>query len=74
MTTRSCVRCHTPYETDLGENAAKSYAPFCSKRCADVDLVHWLKGDYAISDDGQLTVEEDDAQPAPTVQVSYDDE
>ena len=23
-------------------------APFCSKRCADVDLGHWLKGDYAI--------------------------
>ncbi len=22
--------------------------PFCSKRCADVDLSRWLKGSYAI--------------------------
>jgi len=22
--------------------------PFCSKRCADLDLAHWLRGDYAI--------------------------
>lgn len=25
-----------------------SYAPFCSKRCADVDLHRWLAGNYAI--------------------------
>lgn len=24
------------------------YRPFCSKRCADVDLSRWLKGNYAI--------------------------
>lgn len=24
------------------------YKPFCSKRCADVDLSRWLKGGYAI--------------------------
>ena len=24
------------------------YRPFCSHRCADVDLAHWLRGDYAI--------------------------
>ncbi|WP_306249690.1 DNA gyrase inhibitor YacG [Parvularcula sp. IMCC14364] len=24
------------------------YRPFCSKRCADVDLNRWLKGSYAI--------------------------
>lgn len=24
------------------------YRPFCSRRCADVDLAHWLRGDYAI--------------------------
>lgn len=28
--------------------AAKDYAPFCSKRCADVDLHRWLTGGYAI--------------------------
>ena len=24
------------------------FGPFCSKRCADVDLSRWLKGSYAI--------------------------
>ena len=24
------------------------YAPFCSRRCADVDLYRWLKGSYVI--------------------------
>ncbi len=24
------------------------YDPFCSKRCADVDLHRWLKGSYVI--------------------------
>ena len=24
------------------------YAPFCSSRCADVDLHRWLKGTYVI--------------------------
>ena len=24
------------------------YAPFCSKRCADIDLHRWLSGGYAI--------------------------
>ena len=27
---------------------AKSYAPFCSKRCADIDLHRWFSGDYAV--------------------------
>lgn len=25
-----------------------AYRPFCSKRCADVDLARWLNGAYAI--------------------------
>ncbi|MEJ0026304.1 MAG: DNA gyrase inhibitor YacG [Rhizomicrobium sp.] len=24
------------------------FRPFCSKRCADIDLMHWLKGEYTI--------------------------
>ena len=24
------------------------FAPFCSRRCADIDLGRWLKGGYAI--------------------------
>lgn len=31
-----------------GKPAVADYAPFCSKRCADVDLARWLRGDYAI--------------------------
>ena len=27
---------------------AKDFQPFCSKRCADVDLSRWLKGIYRI--------------------------
>ena len=28
--------------------SVEAYRPFCSKRCADVDLARWLKGTYAI--------------------------
>lgn len=28
--------------------AQKPFSPFCSRRCADVDLSRWLKGGYAI--------------------------
>lgn len=29
-------------------SADPKFRPFCSKRCADVDLSRWLKGGYAI--------------------------
>jgi uncharacterized protein len=29
------------------------YRPFCSRRCADVDLSRWLRGSYAIPDSGE---------------------
>ncbi len=31
-----------------GKPRAKTYRPFCSKHCADVDLGRWMKGSYAI--------------------------
>jgi endogenous inhibitor of DNA gyrase (YacG/DUF329 family) len=31
-----------------GKPAAEGSKPFCSKRCANVDLNRWLKGGYAI--------------------------
>ncbi|MEM6665579.1 MAG: DNA gyrase inhibitor YacG [Pseudomonadota bacterium] len=40
-----------------GEDRAEAYRPFCSKRCADVDLNRWLKGRYAVP-----VVEEDGAE------------
>ncbi len=33
---------------DLRQAAQRAYDPFCSKRCADVDLHRWLKGSYVI--------------------------
>ena len=30
------------------EPTVKAHRPFCSKRCADVDLGRWLKGGYAV--------------------------
>lgn len=31
-----------------GKEQDAQYRPFCSKRCADVDLNRWLSGGYAI--------------------------
>ena len=31
-----------------GKPGAAGVSPFCSKRCADIDLGRWLKGGYAI--------------------------
>jgi uncharacterized protein len=39
-TGRTCAIC--------GQPAQLRYKPFCSKRCADVDLNRWLTGKYAI--------------------------
>lgn len=37
---RACPICGKPRD--------KRYDPFCSRRCADVDLRRWLKGAYLI--------------------------
>ncbi|MES2033671.1 MAG: DNA gyrase inhibitor YacG [Pseudomonadota bacterium] len=50
---RGCPICTKP--TDDG------YRPFCSKRCADVDLQKWFTGRYAVP-----VVEEDDVPNAPS--------
>jgi uncharacterized protein len=42
---RRCPICKNPL-TD-GEDTAR-YRPFCSRRCADIDLGRWLTGSYAI--------------------------
>ena len=40
-----------------------AYRPFCSRRCADIDLGRWLKGSYAIPTDEAT---EDTARPPTT--------
>jgi endogenous inhibitor of DNA gyrase (YacG/DUF329 family) len=37
------------------------YDPFCSRRCADVDLHRWLKGTYVIPGAERPSVEGDKA-------------
>jgi endogenous inhibitor of DNA gyrase (YacG/DUF329 family) len=41
--------------------------PFCSKRCADVDLHRWLSGSYAIpvTEDEEEDERRDDSGDAP---------
>ncbi|WP_343502675.1 DNA gyrase inhibitor YacG [Alloyangia pacifica] len=46
----SCPICAKP--TDA------KYRPFCSKRCADVDLAKWMSGSYAVPSDDPQDVEE----------------
>jgi len=41
--------------------ATPDYKPFCSKRCADVDLHRWLSGSYAIP----VTENDDEDGPPP---------
>jgi endogenous inhibitor of DNA gyrase (YacG/DUF329 family) len=39
--------------------AVAIYKPFCSKRCADVDLQRWFSGSYAIpGEDNEETEKE----------------
>lgn len=50
-----------------GKPVAEKYAPFCSKRCADVDLSRWLGGVYRIPtdeppEDGDWSAEEEEKE------------
>jgi uncharacterized protein len=45
-----------------GKPAEERYRPFCSRRCADVDLNRWLSGVYAVP--GAASEEEDGLPPA----------
>ncbi|MBD3678948.1 MAG: DNA gyrase inhibitor YacG [Rhodobacteraceae bacterium] len=38
------------------------YRPFCSRRCADLDLGKWLTGSYAIPADEPEDVDEAEAE------------
>ncbi len=40
------------------------YRPFCSRRCADVDLGRWLTGAYAIPSEDADTPDDGDAEEA----------
>ncbi|MEL6478540.1 MAG: DNA gyrase inhibitor YacG [Pseudomonadota bacterium] len=40
MSARTCPICSRPTQAE--------WRPFCSKRCADIDLGRWMTGHYAI--------------------------
>lgn len=40
LRTRHCPICDKP--------AKRDYRPFCTKRCADIDLGRWLSGVYLV--------------------------
>ncbi|RME17826.1 MAG: DNA gyrase inhibitor YacG [Alphaproteobacteria bacterium] len=44
-----------------GKETARAYRPFCSRRCADVDLGRWLGGQYAIPGEPVELPDEDEA-------------
>ncbi len=41
-----------------GKIAVFPYKPFCSKRCADIDLNRWLTGVYAVESDEEEETEQ----------------
>lgn len=44
-----------------GKPAVTRFKPFCSARCADIDLGRWLKGGYVIP--GESVDEAEEAPP-----------
>lgn len=49
---RTCAVC--------GKPQASEYRPFCSRRCADVDLQRWFSGRYAVP-----AVENEESESTP---------
>ncbi|MEO0621520.1 MAG: DNA gyrase inhibitor YacG [Pseudomonadota bacterium] len=45
-----------------GKPQDKAFRPFCSRRCADVDLSRWLNGSYAIPSDEPVDPDADLSQ------------
>lgn len=41
-----------------GKETDPKYRPFCSRRCADVDLGRWLTGSYVIPADVEAEADE----------------
>jgi uncharacterized protein len=55
--TQSCPIC--------GKPAVEKYRPFCTKRCADVDLNRWFSGVYVVP-----VKEDEDEDGAPAAKPS----
>ncbi len=44
-----------------GKTADPAYRPFCSRRCADVDLARWFNGAYRV----EVDEHDDEAERPP---------
>ena len=57
---KACAICGKPRD--------KRYDPFCSKRCADVDLHRWFSGVYAVpvTEDEEEDERREDGGEAPS--------
>ena len=56
MSARTCPICRKPQQPE--------HAPFCSRRCADVDLQRWFGGVYAVPGaEDEAGDEEADSRP-----------
>jgi endogenous inhibitor of DNA gyrase (YacG/DUF329 family) len=51
--TKACAVC--------GKSQVERFRPFCSRRCADIDLHRWLSGAYAVP-----SVEDDEGEVRPS--------
>lgn len=40
-----------------GKETKRDFRPFCSRRCADVDLGRWLSGQYAVPSEDPEDIE-----------------
>ena len=56
------------------KTSREAVKPFCSKRCADIDLGRWLKGGYAIpGNDGEATIAANDRNPDADITFQGED-
>jgi len=46
-----------------GKPSAEKFRPFCSARCADIDLNRWLSGTYVIPGDAENDDEDEPQRP-----------
>lgn len=51
-------------------DASPAYRPFCSRRCADVDLARWLTGSYAIPSDAPEDIDAEAEATAAAIRPS----
>ena len=51
-----------------GKPAQPQFRPFCSRRCADVDLHRWLSGSYAIP----VVEDDEDVSTVPKSEADKD--